>query len=214
MPQCTARVTGVHRTASGAARCPVHGTGRSGYRPRSSGRTSLPPLTRAGTGPVAPPPQRTTVPSRSGRAVQVQRVLTQAGLDAAQGGQFVSILLDVSADLSNEATRRSRPTHWLCQILADAADAIDPASVAGTIGEVFADEMVRTGIPQWVADIAGWGFARAAENALSTVSPGAQLCLGLRVLGALVCPDPSSCPAEDQISVPIVQELLAQSPGS
>lgn len=59
---CTAEVTGIHRTVSGAAKCPVHGSGSSragGWTPRTpSWPTPTPSQQRALSLPPAPAPSR------------------------------------------------------------------------------------------------------------------------------------------------------------
>lgn len=124
--------------------------------------------------------------------------------------KFTVALIDVSATLSTEASRRSKPAHWLCELLADAADSVDPAVVAGVAGDVFADALVENGVPEWAASVAGWGVANAAQTVFTSTMPGAQLCLGLRVLGMFVCPAPEECPAEERLSVPLLKATLAE----
>jgi len=145
------------------------------------------------------------------RAAEVERALIQAGLDVATSGNFVVALIDVAASLDEGATKRGKPDHWLCTLLADVADALDPSAIAAATGDVFSDALVRAGAPQWVASIAGWGVAKASEEALSSMLPGGQLVLGLRVLGMAVCPQPSSCPAQSRLSVPLLKVVIADS---
>ena len=131
-------------------------------------------------------------------------------MDAATSEAFTGVLVDVAVTLSEEASARGKPGHWLCVMLADAADGLDPASVAGVIGNVFADALVDVGVPERAASIAGWGIANGARQMLTHILPGAQLCLGLRVLGMLVCPAPEPCPAGDRLSAPLLKAALAQ----
>lgn len=155
------------------------------------------------------PPRRDWA-ADDGRSDEVVRGLVQAGLDAATSEAFTGVLVDVAVTLSEEASAREKPGHWLCVMLADAADGLDPASVAGVIGNVFADALVDVGVPEWAASIAGWGIANGARQMLTHILPGAQLCLGLRVLGMLVCPAPEPCPAGDRLSAPLLKAALAQ----
>lgn len=153
---------------------------------------------------AAPPP----APNTDDRAADVERALILAGLDAVASRDFAGALIDVSVSLQAEASKRSKPSHWLCELLADAADAVDPATIARAFGDVFADALVAQGVPDWAAAIAGWGIAKAAEGAISSVAPGSQLCLGLRVLGVLVCPSLASCPVGPRLSVPLFKAAL------
>src|SRR5699024_6130022 len=203
MSGCTARKTGRHRTASGAARCPVHGRGSmaSSLSIRSSS-PPLPPVRPAARRPSRPAPLPANTASRrpapaepsrgrrpaAERAQQVERALIQAGLNAATSKAFTGPLIDVSTALTKKASRRWRFGHWLCLLLADAADTIDVDTVAGVAGDIFADALIRVGVPGWAASVIGWGVSNAAQKALVHVMPGAQLCLGLRVLSVLVCP--------------------------
>lgn len=138
--------------------------------------------------------QRTKRPSRlgkmpgPGRAAKIERALISAGIDAAASHDFTAALIDVATDLDDEASKRSKGSHWLCALLADAADAVDPAAIAAATGDVFADALIEIGVPNWAASVIGWGVAKAVESTLSSLLPGTQLRLGLRALGLLVCP--------------------------
>lgn len=150
--------------------------------------------------------------SSNRRVEETERALISAGLDAATSHDFTTALMDVAAALEVETTRRSKGPHFLCTFLADAADAVDPETIAAATGDAFADAMIDAGVPKWASSVIGWGVAKAAENALSSLLPGPQLCLGLRVLGLLVCPKPSGCPAQSRLSVPLLKSALASSP--
>lgn len=116
--------------------------------------------------------------------------------------------MDVASDLQTQARAHSKSLHWLCELLANIADTIDPASVADAFGETFVGVLREYGAPKWVADVAGWGVSKAAEGLLKHVIPGAQLCLGLRVLGLQVCPDLDSCPAQAKLSMPLIRAAI------
>ena len=118
------------------------------------------------------------------------------------------MLLDVALELETKAARRSKPSHWLCELLADAADAVDPTAVAAAAADAFSEALVRIGVPGWIAAVAGRGVAKAAENALASALPGAQLCLGLRVLGIMACPAPEACPAGTRLSGPLLRAAV------
>lgn len=217
--QCSAPVRG-HRSPRAWSRCPACRGGGGWSAPRtnnsrmagsvSTGVSSLP--RRAGTVPPATGPSPQRGPRTDGRAAQVERALINAGLDAPASRDFTAALIDVAAALQAEASNRSKPSHWLCEILADAADATDPAAITSAMGDVFADALEEKGMPAWAASIAGWGIAKAAEGALSSAMPGAQLSLGLRVLGMLACPSPQDCPAGDRFTVPLLKAALATTP--
>lgn len=155
---------------------------------------------------AAPHPVR---PHRSGqqaaRAREVEHALFAAGLTAIESRDFTSALLDLSVELSGEAAKRGKSAHWLCEMLADLADAIDPAAVAGAVGGEFEAALVGSGAPPWVAQIAGWGVSKAAEAALVHILPGSKLCLGLRALSLMVCPDPDACPTQPKLAVTILK---------
>ena len=121
MSGCTAPKRG-HRTAGGAARCPVHG-GRS-----ISGFSQSRGLSGASTPPTL-------------RSDEVVRGLVQAGLDAATSEAFTGVLVDVAVTLSEEASARGKPGHWLCVMLADAADGLDSPEEYGA----YQDEQDCTG---------------------------------------------------------------------
>lgn len=204
---CTAPIRG-HRSARAAARCPVHGSdvGRAtNYRvPRGLLPAPLRSQDEVGSTPV--------IASRS--RSQIERTLVQAGLDAVTSHNFTGALIDVSAELSKEASKRSRPSHWLCQLLGDSADSMDPSSVAAAVGDVFADVLVRDGAPEWAASIVGWGVAQAASGPIAALLPGAQLSFGLRTLAVIACPDQSSCSERSRLTVPLLKGLLSASAAS
>lgn len=203
--KCTAPVRG-HRSPRAWSRCPACRNGGGWSAPPASSDLNPAPAEH-GVGAGAERPRGRLAPGTR-RVAEVQRALIQAGLDAATSGELVSALIDVAATLDEEASKRSKPDHWLCTLLADAADALDPGVIAAATGDVFADALVVSGAPEWVASIAGWGVAKAAEGALSTLLPGGQLVLGLRVLGLLVCPRPNSCPAQSRLSVPVLKSVI------
>ncbi len=198
--KCTARVTGQHRRATAAARCPVH----RGENLRTIAAPAVAPNTQ--------PTYRHSTQLRRDliqmRRADVERTLIQAGLDAAVSRDFTGALADVAVALAEEASRRSKPSHWLCNLLADTAEAIDPSAIAAAMGDVFADALVKAGTPEWVASIAGWGIAKAAESSITALLPGAQLSLGLRVLALMSCPSPSGCPAGLRLSTPVLKAIL------
>lgn len=169
--------------------------------------------TPTGGGPItpAPVPSPTRRPRADYRAQEVERALIDAGLDAVTSKDFTAALIDVADALQPEAMKRSKPLHWLCELLADAADAVDPAVITRVAGDEFADALAADGMPQWAASMVGRGVANAAEGVLSSIMPGAQLCLGLRVLGMLVCPAPSACPVQTRLSVPLLKAALENS---
>lgn len=209
--KCTAPVRG-HRSARARSRCPACRGGGGWSAPASSG--FLPPVQAGhGTGGKATRPRERRSPDAR-RVADVQHSLIQAGLDATTSGHLVSALIDVAASLDEEASKHSKPDHCLCTLLADVADALDPGVITAVAGDVFADALVESGMPRWAATVAGWGVAKSAEGALSSMLPGGQLVLGLRVLGMLVCPRPSSCPAQSRLSVPVLKAIIGGSPVS
>ena len=208
--RCTAPVRG-HRSPRAWARCPAcrggggwAPPGSSFARPEESGSLGEPASPRG-----LPRQSASPATSLSGRSSQeVRRALIEAGLDAAASQEFTAALIDVAVALQSEATSRKKASHWLCELLAEAADAVDPGSVASAVGHVFADFLVLNGAPDWAATIAGWGIAQASRAAISSLVPASQLCLGLRVLALLVCPSPPACPVGAKLSVPILKASL------
>ncbi|HJX77895.1 hypothetical protein [Glutamicibacter sp.] len=118
---------------------------------------------------------------------------------------FAVALLDLSVELAGEAAKRGKSKHWLCEMLADLADVIDPAVIADAVGSVFETAVVDAGAPSWIAQVAGWGISKAAETALLPLLPGSQLCLGLRALSLLVCPNPEACPTQPELAAAILK---------
>ena len=214
--KCTAPIRG-HSSSRAWSRCPPCRGGSGWTAPRVSGGHTSGATTAGAKGtilgriatPTTSAPNQMPSPQVSSRAGKVERDLIAAGLDFLESRNFTAALIDVSVALEAEASKRATPSHWLCQLLADSADAVDPATIASIAGDVFADALVANGAPEWAASIAGWGVAKAAEGALSSMMPGVALSLGLRVLGMLVCPSPSSCPAATQLSAPVLKTALA-----
>jgi len=170
-------------------------------------RTNSRPVTVSAD--VSVPGQSARVKSRAG---ETERALISAGLDGAISHEFTTALVDVAVALEDKASKRSARSHDLCTLLADAADAIDVGGIASATGDAFARALVDAGVPTSLSSVIGWGVAKAAEHVLSSMMPGTQLCLGLRVLGLLVCPSPSGCPAQSRLSVPVFKALIASSP--
>lgn len=130
-------------------------------------------------------------------------------MDKFAGDNAAQILFTVASELSEEAKKHGKPTHWLCELLADTADAIDPATISGITGELFTAALKDANVPDWVAETAGHGISRAVAGALPTLEPNTQLALGLRIVGAALCPKPESCPADSRLSTPVIQAGLA-----
>lgn len=202
--KCTAPVKG-HRSPNARSRCPVCRGG--GWRGPSGSHSTAP--TQPASNGVRSRPTR-GVAEVELRADSAESALVSAGLDPATSEKFTVALMEVASSLQAGASSRGKASHWLCELLAEAADFIDPGLVANAVGAVFSDLLVANGMPQWAAGIAGKGVAKASEATISSFMPSTQLSLGLRVLAVLVCPLPRSCPVEERVSVPILKDILSE----
>lgn len=188
----------------GIERCPAHGRGRvSGFSTVSIQHTSSSP---------SKPSRKRLSPGE--HLEELRSALIPAVLRKVDGENFTRVLVGTAIELQAETAAQGMPDHQLCEILADMADSIDPASISGAFGEVFEGAIVEAGAPRWVAQIAGWGIAKAAQQVAIQMLPGPQLCLGLRVLGILVCPDPSICPVANRLSASLVSAALDEAPNN
>lgn len=206
--KCTAPVRG-HWSPNARSKCPVcRGGGGRGLPGGSGGHYTEPTQTTSNGVRSRLTPGVVKVELRVDSA---ESALVSAGLDFATSEKFATALTEVASSLQEGTPSRGKASHWLCTLLAEAADSIDPGSVASAVGAVFSDVLVVNGMPQWAADIAGRGVAKASEATISSFMPSTQLSLGLRVLALLVCPSPRSCPVEGRVSVPILKALLSES---
>lgn len=205
---CTAPVWG-HRRARAWSRCPECRGGR-GWAAPSSVTTTTPTIT---TKSATSSRSQVTTPKPAGRQFagitnEVQHRLVDSGLNAADSRSFISALVGLAGEMQSGDSSDSASSHWLCQVLATAAEAIDPGSVASTTGRVSAEVHIPNGMPNSAGMIAGRGVAVAVEGAISSLMQNSQLCLELRVLALLVCPAPRKCPADNSVSIPILRETL------
>lgn len=134
-----------------------------------------------------------------------------AGLTAIESRDFTGALLDLAVELQKESAKhssRSKRKHWLCELLAELANVIDPGVIASAVGGAFEVALGDAGAPLWVAQIAGRGISKAAETALLHIVPGSQLCLGLRALSLMVCPNPEVCPTQPELAATLVKSVI------
>jgi hypothetical protein len=199
MAKCTAPVKG-HRTVAAAANCPECG-----------------PLMRSALPPVQHPPHRRPPLHKKKRRVEKHRETTaeqlvNIGLTASTADSLTVSLLDTAESLQRRARWRLKPRHWLCQLLADTADAVDPAVLGSLVGANFKEALVARGMPPWAAAVAGKGISEAASAVLASLMPHQQLILGLRVLALLCCPDADRCPASERLVPPVLRAAASPAP--
>jgi hypothetical protein len=213
---CTAPVRG-HHSDRAFARCTasVHGGQASGH---SRDSNNLPSSTQSASANAATPSGiaiQAVTPHQSrkqtARDREVEHALFNAGLTFIESHDFTGALLDLSVELAGEAAKRGKTKHWLCVTLADLADAIDPAVIASAVSSAFEDALVDAGAPLWVVQIVGRGISKAAEAALGPILPGSQLCLGLRALSLMVCPEPETCPTQPELAITILKSGIGTS---
>ncbi|MDN3481237.1 hypothetical protein QMA10_04780 [Arthrobacter sp. APC 3897] len=135
--------------------------------------------------------------------------LVKAGWDVALSKDLTVVLWNsVAGAITKSPNWRGNSGHWLCVMLADAVDAIDPGTVAENVGSLFEAALVDRGVTPWVAVIVGRGIAKATEQTLSTMDPAEQLRLGLLVVAICLCPRPEKCPEENRLTLPIFQSTV------
>lgn len=135
--------------------------------------------------------------------------LLAAGLDVTRADALVAELIGAATQLEDARAKRGWGDHRLCQLLADTADALDPQVLAAATASAFEGALVAEGVPLWVASLAGAGIAQAAATTLTSAMPTAQLCVGLRVLGVLVCPNPNTCQVQSGLLLSITRTALS-----
>lgn len=206
--KCTAPIRG-HRAQRAKDRCPSCRRQEGRHGPRADTQAIAQPRLRS-THPSSVTIERPANSALLARKTEVERRLIRAGLDALSSEYFVDALSAVALELYEQEPQSPgrRRAHWLCMVLAEIADAIDPSQVAAAVGNAFEQVLIDKGMPDWAAIIAGKGIAKASVNVLSALTPEAQLCLGLRVLAALQCPQPDTCPEIEKVSVSSLRAAL------
>ncbi|GAB3302641.1 hypothetical protein GCM10027427_29450 [Pseudoclavibacter terrae] len=203
MTKCTAPVKG-HYRATAFDRCPTcGGSGRGGWpRPDSHlsaagnrARNLTAATLRKSAGPVG---------------AEISAKTVSAALELILSTTDVAILAAAADDLARSAAKKGKGSHWLCELFAEAADALDPSWASEAVGGAFASALVQCGLPDWAARGAGTAIAKATAGALSAASPAEQLYLGLRILGMLICPNTDTCPVQDRLAGGVLQDLLTE----
>lgn len=191
---CTAPVRGHYKT-SAAARCPGPCT-----RPfRFDSPYGI-------IDPVPPPPPAVS----DERKVWITRQLAKRGWTAGLSDALTAGLwTHVTVEVKRSPNWQGNSDHWLCTMLADAVEAMDPGTVAEAVGDLFQAALTDRGVKPWVAGILGRGIAKATGQLLATADPTEQLRLGLLVVAMSLCPRPESCPETDRLALPVVQATLA-----
>lgn len=145
----------------------------------------------------------------SQRCIDIERDLADEFLSVAEAGDVVEALSGVAGRLIEDpATRVGSGSHWLCELVADVADGVDPGTVADEVGDAIADALVAGGLPWVAAHMVGNGIAEATEQVLTPLLPQEPLVLALRTLGLMICPDPDRCPASERLALPIAESAL------
>lgn len=124
--------------------------------------------------------------------------------------QIATAAVPAARKLRRAARLHFRCGHWLCQLLADTADIINPATLSCSMARTAEQAMTQfLEVPGWIAKPAGHFVQEISDTALVGVMPHAQLAFGLRVLAIAVCPAPARCPAQTQLAPSILQCSLA-----
>jgi hypothetical protein len=97
---------------------------------------------------------------------------------------------------SNPRGRRVGRRHWLCQILAEAAEMLDQmADIAGTIEDAVCEPCVEAGWGPLRSKAAGMAAGRLAQVTLGpALAPVAVLSMKVRIAAVMFCPDSSKHP--------------------
>jgi len=191
--KCTAPVRG-HRLPDAWSRCAS--CKRGTYWPPPAGVVDLP----------------TRVLSAD-RWREVQAIVIEAGLDVAVSRDIVGSLVGTASDLVTAPEARANIDHWLCELLAEAADALESTTVSSVAADVLTDALEGAGLPFWAARMAASGISRALVASLLASDPASQVRLALRVLALLLCPDADKCPVGDDVARKVVSTVV-EDPGT
>lgn len=201
--QCTARVTGQHRTASGAARCPVHGTRRTSSQ-RGWTRTS----TASPLGPT-PKPALTNYSGLYDQKIgelseNVLALMSQAPSDRLRDATF-----DLIGALAPSTTTVPGSAHLLCQFFEEFAvgvqDIIDVPSIAinQIVGKTVAGSLiVAAAVRALLKQVVQLGIA-------NPMAPLHALHLQACLCAVFFCPDTGAHPSlEPNCAIPVAQAAL------
>jgi hypothetical protein len=94
--------------------------------------------------------------------------------------------------------RRWTPGHWLCRQLDETARGLDPGTYTRQAQRPIREGLRSLGFPDFIATVLGAG-AGVGLNIAVGQTPMGKLVTALRVLGALVCPNLSACPARNEV---------------
>lgn len=197
---CTAPTRG-HRTAGGVARCPVHGGHGLAVAPNPA---PVPPP--AGHQPVAPL-------AYSPITLMTVSVLVD-GLEAVLSGKPATAvkayqgLVELADQVGPKVAEKhsDKPAHWLCELLADVADAIDPSVATAQMQRALEQLLISDGLHRVIAALISKALEKTLKAAATQLMPH-QYALALRVLGILLCPDVDNCPAGDRLANPVLEAI-------
>lgn len=157
-------------------------------------------------------------PQSKGRRASNRQVVA-AKLEGTRASAVVALLFDpdslygIAADdlLSRVPWHRRRgPEHWLCELLNESSNAIDPGTYTTAVGKEVTQLIHAAGMPRFAAAVLGKAAAFGAGR-LVEVNTG-QIILGLRVIVPLVCPEFERCPAQGPVCTtlakPKVEDML------
>lgn len=99
--------------------------------------------------------------------------------------------------------------HQLCAALNALTKGIDPATYRAAIQRPVRDGLLRLGAPAFIANVIGAGAGYGLKIGLGQ-TPVGQLVQGLRVLGALTCPDLGKCPSQGEVVKTFVSPALTE----
>jgi hypothetical protein len=205
--QCTARVTGQHRTASGAARCPVHGNrGTSWQRGWTRTATASPPSVHL------PPSPKPAFTNYSGLYDQKRSELTEnvlALMSQAPGERLRDATFDLIGALTPSGTSVPDSAHLLCHLFEAFAvglqDIIDVPSIAinHLVGKTVAGSMI-------VAAAVKALLKQAVQLAIANpMAPLHALHLQACPCAVFFCPDTGAHPSlEQNCEIPLAKAAL------
>lgn len=150
--------------------------------------------------------------ARQKRRDEVANKLTEWSIGVFTAPNDLTALYRVTSSLRKGAVRRGHApclSHWLCQLLGDAADAITPGSWSKAAGKLSTDTLVRARVKPWAASIIGEAVDNLTSPAFQALLPHAQLSLTVRAIALLACPEPDRCEVVKQkLSPPVIENML------
>lgn len=210
-----------HRRGSQAAiKCANRGRSIAAA-PRSDRKKTTTPLTtrtrQSNSGLTHRTAPQPTPVHRGARTIAKETIQRETSFAASQAVNYVFAEDSFYAGLADRLTakvpfwrRFRKENHWLCALLHDLAEGLDPATYARQAGMDIAHGLREVGFPFFVANVIG-GASSAGLNVIFSSVQTDSLAHALKILIALTCPNLEGCPTKvDVVKVFLLPGLTAE----